>query len=505
LSKKRKGSNGDKVSGLIDRFIEGLISGDMNMIEGEWIVEQLQDQADDAVPCVVKILASPNEKDRLAALILLCELDDPRAVAPLRRMLHKPDYGDEEKFQIIRALDALGAPIDEATFHRVISDPDALMQGSMEQMLETIQDPGQVEAFLEMIEESPPEMIESYLHDVLAPLADRRLLLVLTTLLHSKHDDVIIAAIDAIERIKEPATIPLLEERAQYDPSRQVRHVAENASLRLRVRAGEPDQEQIPPWIVPSELPLAHCLLCTIDGSGGQVLFVAREQPDDNLQIFDLLFNDREGIKECFSVIVDKDELDEMTGSFGSAEFVDISLERACVEVARVYQITLDAGRRLPPAFMAWRGWLEGDDPRQIEEFSLPSLESSRRAELLEACEGLVELDEFEFWFFNPDEVESFVPRYRKLLEEGQTNRGQARFEKLLDEAIEAVVDGNYQRILPDRLRRQAWLLAQLYEEEEESLWALAAAAALEQGIIIEHPLLREMMDVSFFNAVEQW
>ena len=60
-------------------------------------------------------------------------------------------------------------------------------------------------------------------------------------------------------------------------------------------------------------------------------------------------------------------------------------------------------------------------------------------------------------------------------------------------------------RDLPDRLRRQAWLLAQLYEDKEESLWALAAAVALEEGVIIEHPLLREMMDVSFLNAVGHW
>ncbi len=504
MSKKKK-TKGNKIAGLIDRFVEGFISNKMNIAEGEWIIEQLQDLADDAVPRVTKLLTSPNKEDRSAALVLLREMDDPRAVAPLRRMLRKPDYGDEEKLKVIQTLDVLGAPVDEATFNRVISDPHALMQESLEEMLETIQDPGQVETLLEMMGESPPEMLEVYVRDALTPLADRRLLLMLTTLLYHEYDGVIIAAIDAIERIKEPATIPLLEERAQYDPSHLVCHTAGNAALRLQVRVGEPDEKQIPPWIAPSSLPLVYCLLCTIDGSGGQVLFVAREQPDGDLQILDLMFNDHEGIKECFSAVVDEDELDEMTDSFGSAEFVDVSLERARAEVARAYQVTLDAGRRLPPAFIAWRGWIEGDDLRQVDEFPLPSLEPSRQAELLAECEELVELDEFAFWFFNPNEVESFVPRYRKLRRQGQADQGQAPFETLLDEAIEAVVDNNYRRILPDRLRRQAWMLAQLYEEEEVSLWALAAAAALEEDIIIEHPLLREIMDISFLNAIGQW
>ena len=501
---KRKKNKGNKVAGLIDRFIEGLMGSKMSIAEGEWIVEQLQDLADDAMPRITKLLTSPNKGDRLVALVLLRELDDPRAVAPLRRILDEPDYDDEEKIKVIQALDALGAPIDEATFNRAISDPHALMQESMKEMLETIQDPHQVEDLLEMTRESPPEMLEVYLRDVLTPLADRRLLLMLTTLLHNERDETIIAAIDAIERIKEPATIPLLEERAQYDPSRQVRHAAESATLRLQVRVGKLDEEQIPPWIVPSTLPLAYCLLCTIDGSGGQVLFVAREEPNGDLQILDLMFNDHEGIKECFSAVVDEDELDEMTDSFGSVEFVDVSLERARAEAARAYQVTLDAGRRLPPAFIAWRGWIEGDDPRQVEEFPLPSLEPSRQVELLAECEELVGLDEFEFWFFNPDEVESFVPRYRKLHRQGQANRGHAPFETLLDKAIKAVVDNDYRRILPDRLRRQAWLLAQLYEEEQVSLWALAAAAALEENLIVEHPLLRKMMSMSFLNAIGQ-
>ncbi len=494
----------EEAAGLIARFKEGLISGKMNVEEGEWIVERLQSLADDAVPRVVEMLASPNEETRLVAIVLLRELGDPRAVRPLQRMLHKPHYSDGEKLKVMQALEILGSPIDKATFRRAISDPNALMEDAMAHMLEVIEDPAQVEGFLAIMEEGALEIQEQYVRDMLAPLADRRLLLLLITLLHSEHDAVIVAAVDAIERLKEPAVIPLLEERAQYDPSRRVRHAAENAALRLRTRIGVPDKKR-PPWITPSPLPLARCLLCTIDGSGGQVLFVAREQPDGDLQIVDLMFNDHEGIKDCFSTIVDEEELDEMVNSFGGNEFVDISLERARAEVARAYQITLDAHRRLPPAFMAWRGWVEGEDLRTIEEFPLPSLDPSQQAELLAECAELLTLDEFDFWFFNPDEVASFVPRYRKLLRRDQADRGQAPFEALLDQAIKAVVDDKYRRLLPERLRRQAWLMAQIYEDEEIPLWALTAAAALEEGTLIEHPLLRDMMDTSLLNAVGRY
>lgn len=502
MSRKKKDKK-KKVAGMVDRFIEGLLSGKMNVEEGERIVEQLQTLADDAVPYVVEMLASPDRENRLAALMLLGELGDPRAAPPLRRMLRQPDYSDEEKLKIIQTLGAIGSPIDEATFHRAISDPDALMRNSMEQMLATIEEPNYVEAFLEMMGESPPKMLEMYLRDMLSPLADRRLLLLLTTLLHSKHKAVIVAAVDAIERLKEPATISLLEERAQYDPSRQVRRAAENAALRLQVRVGVSSEGSLSfPWIVPSPLPLVHCLLCTMDGSGGQVILVAREHPDGNLQTLDFMFNDHEGIKDCFSIVLDEGELEEMVDSFGSVEFIDISLERARAEVARAYQVTLDAQRRLPPALMAWKGWLEGDDPRSVDEIPLPSLEPSRQAELLTECVELLTLPEFDFWFFNPDEVKPFMSRYRKLFRQGLAEEGDAEFEALLDRAIKSLVDEKYRRLIADRLRRQAWLLAQLYEDKDVPLWALTAAAALEEGIVIEHPFLREMMDYSFINAV---
>jgi hypothetical protein len=496
--------NEREVANLIDRFIEGLLSGKMNIDEGEWIIEQLQSRADDAIPRAAEILASPSQENRFAALVLLRELGDLRAVGPLRRMLRQANYSDEEKMQVIQTLEALGSSIDEATFRSVISDPEALMQNSMEQMLATIGEPDQVEALLEVMDEYPPEMLEFYIRDALAPLADRRLLLMLTALLHIEHDDAIAATIDAIERMKEPATIPFLEERAQYDPSRQVRHAAENAALRLRTRIGDPGDEP-PPWITPPSLPLIHCLLCTIDGSGGQVLIVAHEQPDGDLQALDMMFNDHEGIKDCFSAVVDEEELDEMTDSFGDNEFVDVSLERARAEVARAYQVTLEAGRRLPPTFVAWQGWLEGEDSRQVEEFPLPSLQPSQQAELLEECAELLDLEEFDFWFFNPDEVEPFVPRYRELHQERQTGREEAHFEALLDEAIKSLIDDEYRYLLAGRLRRQAWLLAQLYEDEGVPLWTLAAAAALEEGVTAEHPLLRGMMARSLLNAIGRY
>jgi hypothetical protein len=498
--KKAKGGAREKAAKLVARFFDGYASGELTVGEAEDIFDQLFAFADEALPIITKRLESTDEDERKAAITLLRELDDPRAIPALRRMLSNLDRGDDEKIAIIAALGDLGETLDEATLSRVVPDPEKLVKDAMMGVLEMIEDPQQVEEFLGVIGQGPPEMQAAYVQDFLGPLADRRLLLLLIALLHSEHDEVILAAIDAIERLKEPATVPVLQERGQYDPSPQVRHAAENAALRLQARVG--DRPPQPP-VIPPPPPVVYCLLSTVDGDGGQVLFVAREQPEGDLWLLDVMFNDHQGVKDCFSAAAEEDELFEMMEAFESIDFVDVSLERARAEVARAQQVTFEAGRRLPPPLVIWQDWLKEEDNREVEEAPLPALDPSRQAELLGACVELMTLDEFEYWFFNPEEVVDFVSRYRKLDRKNRAEFGELAYETLLDEAIEAIVGEEWQRLLPGRLRRQAWLLAQLYEEEDIPLWALAAADALEDGVVVEHPLLRWMMDESLFNAAE--
>lgn len=489
---------------LIDRFRSGFVDGTLTLEEVAEIVERLRAFDTAAIRRIADMLTAPDEETRYTGITLAQELGDSRLVAPLRRMLRNPDCSDEEKVLAITTLADLGAPVDEATFRRVVSDPEAVMKRALANMLSKIEDPVQVEYLLRSQEHWTPEMQSGYVYDILAPLADRRLSLLLNALLYSEHDEVVIAAIDAIERLKEPAYIPLLEERAAYDHSPRVRHAAENAALRLRMRVGAPESTTaLPPWSVCSDLPLAYCLLSTMDGSGTQVLLLSRHLPGGEMRLVDILFNDHQGIKDCFSAIVSEEELDEIIEGFAGIEFVDISLERARDTVARAYQVTLEARRRPPVLFPVWRGWLEGSDTEPPEEVPLPVIEPSMRDQLLAECTGLLDLDEFEYWFFNPDEVQEFVPSYRRLLRRRQAEVGEPAFEALIDRAIEAVVNERYRRLLPARLREQAWLLRQLYEDEEVelSMWALVAADAIEEGIIVQHPLLREMMAYSLANA----
>ncbi len=182
-------------------------------------------------------------------------------------------------------------------------------------------------------------------------------------------------------------------------------------------------------------------------------------------------------------------------------EMVEISLEKARVEIEQAQQVTLNAGRRLPPSFPAWQTWLQGEDPLSVEFSSLPKLSADERTAFLERCYELVDLDEFESWLFNPDELGGLEHSFGHLVDQEGTDDA---IDALVSRGIGEVVDEQRRRLLRVRLQRQAWLLAQVYEEDQIPKLALAAAFGLSDDAPLpleEHPLLREMMFHSLFNA----
>ena len=95
---------------------------------------------------------------------------------------------------------------------------------------------------------------------------------------------------------------------------------------------------------------------------------------------------------------------------------------------------------------------------------------------------------------FDAYELRRVERKYRKLLRRGGADDA---LESLVGQALEQMEHLEWYDRLQDRLERQAWLLAQVYEEEAIPKMALAAATALrgDAGVrASEHPLLREMM-----------
>jgi HEAT repeat protein len=493
----------------IEEIIECFVNQDLSMAEAEAAFERLSKAQRRVMPRLLEMAASPDPRLYQTATVLLAEIGIEKAAKPLHRLLEDPTLEDEHKMSIMHALQVLGGIPDDEDPFVYLSNPEAMLRKSQEAILNLIQNPLQLETILQAILEGDmPGMTTPQALTAMAQGRDRRVLPLFLCLLHAPADDVVIAAIEALKALREPATIASLEERAVYDPSPVVRQAAREAAAHLGSAATAQPTSIFELPVAPP--PLVSCRLSTIDGSGGQVLFIIRQTPDDIYEFLDLMFNDHQGIKDCFGgQAEDIDEVEDMVtdrlGEMG-IELVDVSIEKARAEIERAYQTTLETMHRLPPSYMSWKLWLQGEDPEPVEVFPLPEVTPREQADLLARCDELIALEEFDSWAFNPADLQELQPKFERLA--NRKNASAAAIQKLIVQGIRKIVDDKYRQLLRERLERQAWLLTQLYGEEDIPKLALAAAAGLADGASTppeEHPLLREMMLVSFANTLDDW
>jgi len=492
-----------EIEEIIERFVDEMLS----VAEAEAAFERLARAKKRVLPRLLDMVASPDPHLYGTAADLLREIGLTIAIKPLRLLLEDPNLDDDHKMSLLHTLQSLGGLSQEEDPFVYLRDPEAMFRKTQDAILNLLQDPLQLEMVLQMVLEGDlpiqrnPEALSA-----MANGQDVRVLPLLLCLLPAIEDDVVVGAIEALKVLQEPASIQILEERARYDPSPKVRQAAQEAVAYLTAEAPSRPPSILELPIAP--LPLVRCLISTVDGSGGQIMLIIREGPDgqDTYLFWDLMFNDREGIKDCFGG--QSDDADEIEATITEElaemgmQMVEISLGRARAEIEQAYQTTLQAGRRLPLSYMAWGSWVQGEDTERVEVFPLPELRAHEQDELLASCGELADLEEFGSWFFNPEELLGLESEFQQLMTGVETDD---EIESLISQAVSSIVDAPYRRRLRERLHRQAWLLAQIYDEDEIPKLALAAAAGLSDDAGLppeDHPLLREMMLDSFFNAI---
>jgi hypothetical protein len=485
-------------------IVHRLLTMPLDEDEADEEIERLALAEEEAVTELMRFVAGRDRgKHRLACQILV-RLESDLAVEPLRQSLRDPKVIDDYKVDIITALMHLdGLQPGENPFE-YLRDAEGAMRRTQQEFLDMMRDPLELCNFVqENIKDLPffqsPEQFQYFV-----TTGGSETFPLLLCLLHASENQVVVSTIEAMETLQLPEAVSYLEERAAYDPNRKVRRAAQRVAERLTDQVGRRDETPTPP-----DEPLLGCFVSSIDGSGGQILVIGRETADGHCKFLNVMFNDHEGIKDCFGGLSPTlEEVQEFIGgSFAEMgiELVNVSLERAREELVRAHQITREAHRRLPVGLMAWRHWALGEDPKPPKVFPLPEIRPDEREALLAECDKLLDLEEFESWFFNAEDLRGLDRQYRRLQNEDPTDEAQE--EALITQGVRRVVDKARRQLLRDRLRRQAWLLAQIYEEDDVPGMALVAADALEDDSLLppeEHLLLREMMLDSFFNAVEE-
>jgi len=480
----------------------------MRRDEGEQAIERFRLSKEQVLPRLLKMIRDPDENTHVMAAELLMALEDHSVVRPLLELLDDPALDDWCKLSIFGVLQRFEAPVDMEALYRRLRDPEAVARRSQENLLDSFTQAPELAQFLNVLAEHMPLEERSEMIYRLAEMGDPRVLFPLRAALHMSEETVVLAAIEGLNRLRAAVAIPWLEKLARYGSTEMIRQEAGKVAGHLTMRSSVPGADVIRdmPLLADVQWPLHSCWLTTIDGAGGQVSFVARQRSDGYLILADMMFTDHEGLKDCFGAdMMDEEEfeemLDELTGEGITA--VEVRLERCHEAVERAYEQALAVGRRLPLEYFAWEGLLAGEDPRPGEEWSVGEVDITAHPELLADSVELLTLEEMESWFFNPEEIQAFADRHRRLLWRPHISR--PKMVQMLRQGVESVVDEARRALLRDRLFRQAWLLAQIYADEEVWQWAMAASAGLGERDVPSdrHPLLLGMVAASLDNLLD--
>ncbi len=482
---------------IVNRFVEG----DLTNIEAEAALERLRRAKKRVLPIVMDLCRSPEPRLYNTGVELISEVPLTQAKKPLRALIEDPTLEDEHKLSLLRALEAIGGllPGENPLFY--LRDPERLVQKAQEMIFEVISDPLELTRLLEEQFEgggfSP--LLDARMLEEIASTHDRRAQLFFQCLLHAPHDRVVLKAIECLCKLGDPEAIPILEERSLYDPSPQVRKAAQDA---VRVLADEARPHETSILYLPVSPPsIERCAISAIDGRGAQMCVLIWRMPEGERVGINVLLTDEHGIQECIvfegekPVAALEEALEhEFEGSGTRVSMVEVSLAQARTELERAYRTSLRAHRRLPPVYIALRNWLSGEDTRSVIHYPFPQAQPEEMNALLQRSHELFQLDEFSSWLFDLPGSEAQWRKYgRKFLIEGSE---EVRAE-LITQALRKVADPELCDRIKTRLERQAWFLAQLYEEDDLPKIAFAASAAMgtaSEVPLVEHPFLREMM-----------
>jgi hypothetical protein len=496
---------------VLERFLQV----DLGLEEAEDALDRLQTERRRAtdrllemlrqgVTDPVKVSTTQTARRDDAMLTLLGYLAEPRATDPLLELVNDDAIPDSLKLKLISLLYQIDPNVDTESLLGQMQDPREAIQASQREHLARLQSPRELALWLEMMQEQmSPDMRVAFIQSY-AELDDPAAVPMLICLCYDPDDEVVLIAMDVLERLKDARAQRALEEVAAYYPSQVVRTEARKTADRLRVRA------LLVPQVEPTPSPPLHaCYLTTIDGSGGQAALISRRLPEGAVRLVDVMFNDHEGIKQCFGLDISEDELGMMLDDMAAEGIspVQVSCDHCMEALHMACEATWQARRPLPVSYVAWRDSIEGQGEHVGAGLSLPDLAMppEEYARAIEHCHELLLQDEFAYWFLNPDEIGDLDERYLDLVDTVDSEVDASALRDLLRQGVSDLMTERMCALIRGRLRRVAPLLRELYEGDEVWQWAVAAADMLREDRRRRpetHPLLLGMIARSLENAI---
>ena len=250
------------------------------------------------------------------------------------------------------------------------------------------------------------------------------------------------------------------------------------------------------------------------DGVGSRVLWLLLERPHGGLGMLHLAVNDVVGLKDALVEETTRRRFERRLADWNErtelAAF-EIPVEYGLALLSEALALNQESHFPLPREFVIRRSWL-GELPPPPESALIHQHVSRGQIfllpNLLEQSGDLLDGEpELESWGFAYKEAEPYAREYRTIFQSSSlvltAEPREARLERILDTAVDAMMTPVMRRAFKRRLEEIAYVFWQSGRERSARQAVAAAFAINETGSLRSHPLVRAVVRKSIEMAMQ--
>jgi hypothetical protein len=320
-----------------------------------------------------------------------------------------------------------------------------------------------------------------------------------------KGRDTDLAVIFSLGKIFDAASLDALVELDQRTSDKETRKEIKRALFKLSQKGFTQKVEESKP-----AAPLfgadreVEAYMSAVDGGGGRLIWIAKPQPSQGLQVIQAMVHDREGLLRFGGMHMKRKELRKMADEIKQQHgvtMIAVPWEFADRIVYEGYERAKERGQSGLENFHEVRSILATGKPNEAAHpiYGKMDAEQARDGAWREQSRRLLDEPELRYWILTDDWAQALLPQ----LQEAQTSRlvlnplqKEERFNAIVRDAVKTLCSGENGRAFKRRMEDMALYFLETQRADQAKL---ALAVALQVGEGDPGPL-----DVSFLTGLIQ-
>ncbi len=410
----------------------------------------------------LKELNCDDEDKREKLAYLITETANSETVKePLWNYIKDKNVSDKVKEISCNLLRIFGEKVRSEEFMNYLSNPMDLIDSETEKLLDVALINPEVQIdFLDFLFALPDSERLNLVKSLEEDYQGDRLVNILVPILDSSSDyEIKEFVIKSLGNAKTHSAFESLKNVVEYSLDADLKKLAEIGLKKLRLSGIQysEDKAKIVDELTCEDSVPYKSYISLVDGMGNQGIIVSRVSEDENVQMFSVVINDKDGIVDCFGFyLLSKDEFERILESYGK-DSLNVKIPPSYAKYCLLEAEKKNRQKQDPLSYeyLAWKSlFCDIDEFNQdLEKKAIECIVSLKAANY----PLLLDSDIFSQWFFDSKDNEHLDEFFKELLIDDFI------VDEVLDHKIAEVIlkvfDKNRIELYRQRLLNMAYLL----------------------------------------------